>query len=248
MMIRKIFLGIGLLLAGYYGYRAVSPPVEFFPKQEASALGKIFLLGETHNDERCLQKEIESWKHCYDSYGFRHLFMEESYATAQFLNLWIQSDNDEILNQLKQNWECAHLDSFGPNVIKFFKTIKDSCPQTIFHGTDVAHLFESTDQRYLEYLEARGQQNSEAYQRTQDNIQQGKYIYRDNGFDWDTREFMMVQNFIREFDTLGGLGIMGIYGSAHLYPECFKKITVPRMIEQLIEHYGRIVRGKIAGD
>ncbi|MDE6575831.1 MAG: hypothetical protein K2L24_00265 [Opitutales bacterium] len=247
-MIRKIFLGIGLLLAGYYGYRAVSPPVEFFPKQEASALGKIFLLGETHNDELCLKKEIKYWKHCYDTYGFRHLFMEESYATAQFLNLWMQAENDEILNQLEQDRECAHLDSFGPNVIKFFKTIKDSCPQTIFHGTDVAHLFKSTDQRYLDYLEAQGQRDSEAYQRTQENIEQGKCIYINNGFDWDTREFMMVQNFIREFDALGGLGTMGIYGSAHLYRECFQKITIPRMIEQLIEHYGRIVRGKFAGD
>ena len=53
---------------------------------------------------------------------------------------------------------------------------------------------------------------------------------------------MMVENFIREYDKLNNIDIMGIYGGAHTNPESLDNTgTIPCMANQLKEHYGDII-------
>ena len=53
----------------------------------------------------------------------------------------------------------------------------------------------------------------------------------------------MVENFIREYDTLDGAGIMGIYGDGHADPsdESMDNDT-HCMAFQLREYYGDIIQ------
>lgn len=79
----------------------------------------------------------------------RHLFVELSYYTAEFLNIWMQSDNDNILELVYNDWNGTAL--YNPYTKEFFKNIKNKCPETIFHGTDVGHQYHSTGERFLLY-------------------------------------------------------------------------------------------------
>ena len=63
----------------------------------------------------------------------RHLFVELSHYTAQWLNLWMDAEDDEILEQLHQDWESTL--SSGAETLDFYRTIKEQCPETVFHGT-----------------------------------------------------------------------------------------------------------------
>ena len=62
--------------------------------------GRIFLFGERHGSEATMARQLEIWGGFYHSYGMRHLFIENSYFGAQFLNMWMQADDDTILYQL----------------------------------------------------------------------------------------------------------------------------------------------------
>ena len=59
-------------------------------------IGEIYLYGEYHANEHLLQKELALWKDCY-ARGVRYLFVELPYYTAQYLNLWMQAEDDTIL-------------------------------------------------------------------------------------------------------------------------------------------------------
>ena len=50
-----------------------------------------------------------------------------------------------------------------PEVLEFYKSIKKNCPETIFHGTDVGHQYETTGERYLNNLERIGAVDSKEY-------------------------------------------------------------------------------------
>lgn len=190
------------------------------PKQETdskreevlpSESGQIYLYGEQHGVKTILEKEFELWYNYYSKETMRHLFVELPYYTAEFLNLWMQSDSDEILETVYQEWEGTAL--YHPDVKAFYQKIKQECPQTIFHGTDVGHQYATTGKRFLEQLEQNGEKTSEQYQLAQKNIEQGKHYYKN--LDDVYRENTMVENFIYQFDLLDGETIMGIYGSAH---------------------------------
>ena len=58
-----------------------------------------YLFGEVHGSEAVCLKEFEIWKDFY-ARGFRHLFLEIPYFYAQFLNLWMNSEDDLILDEL----------------------------------------------------------------------------------------------------------------------------------------------------
>lgn len=118
----------------------------------------------------------------------RDLFVEFPYTDAQFLNLWMQADDDELLDLQFKDWGGTE---GGTEVEKnFLKQIKEQYPETVFHGTDVGHTWESTGPRYLAYLEANGQKDSEEYRRAQENMEQGKRYYEikatDEAFRSDT--------------------------------------------------------------
>lgn len=137
--------------------------------------GQIFLYGEIHSAEIILNKKFQLWHRYYHESGIRDLFVESPYYTAEFLNLWMRSDNDDILNELYEDWKgtAAHSEECRT----FYKRIKEECPKTIFHGTDVGHQYASTGRRFAEYLQNSGQTASEQYTLTLEAIQQGIYYY-----------------------------------------------------------------------
>ena len=201
-----------------------------------SEYGQIYLYGEAHANETILKKELELWHSYYHNDGLRHLFVELPYYTAEYLNLWMQSDDNSILEQLYQDWDGTAIQS--ESVLKFYEEIKENCPDTIFHGTDVGHQYNTTGARYLEYLEANNLADSEEYQLAKENVEQGKKYYSSS--DNKYRENTMTENFIQIFESLNAESIMGIYGSAHTGTESKDHYTnsIPCMANQLKNHYG----------
>ncbi|WP_083677870.1 hypothetical protein [Paenibacillus sp. FSL R7-0337] len=201
------------------------------------ATGQIYLYGESHGVAKIMDKEYEAWSDYYHNKGMRHLFVEQSYYAAEYLNLWMQSDNDDILEELYQDWEGTP--GHVPYTKTFFQKIKSGCPDTIFHGTDVGHQRDKTGKRFLSYLADNNPTGSEMYTLTTEAIQQGLIYYR--SYDNVYRENKMAENFIREFEKLGSENIMGIYGAAHTGVNEMERITqaVPCMANQLRKHYGR---------
>ena len=64
--------------------------------------GNLYLYGERHSEEKILEKELELWQVYYTNYGMRHLFIETSYFEAQLLNLWMQAEDDDILDTVHE--------------------------------------------------------------------------------------------------------------------------------------------------
>ena len=201
---------------------------------------QIFLYGEKHGVDSVIEKEYEIWYELYHNDGMRHLFLELPYFTAEFLNVWMQEDNDDILNALYDDWEGTA--SHVPAKKDFYKQIKAQCPETVFHGTDVGHQFFSTGERFLAYLEQKNLQNSTQYLITQEVIEQRQFFYKNMDHDHVYRENKMTENFIREFDSLDGEKVMGIYGGAHTgLNKLDYTRKVPCMANQLKQYYGDII-------
>lgn len=198
--------------------------------------GKLYLYGEIHSEEKILEKELEIWQDYYTNQGMRHLFVEMPYYTAQFLNVWMQSDGDEILDEIHADWEGTA--SQTQEVKLFYQKVKELCPETIFHGTDVGHQYESIGNRYLQYLEDNQQTDSQEYQLAKENIEQGMYYYQES--DDVYRENKMVENLIREYESLGDEHVMGIYGNAHTAVDArdYATNSIPCMANQLKKIYG----------
>ncbi len=176
-----------------------------------------YLFGEIHGSEIVNIKELEIWKNFYNC-GLRHLFLEIPYFEAQFLNLWIKSEDDSVLDKL---W-IDNKGTAGNSVFdrEFFIKIKISCPKTVFHGTDIGHAYNTTGKRYLESVLP----DSEEYRLALENIEQGRKYYEawqknsDENYIEAKREKEMEKNFIREFDSVNG-DIVGFYGEAHVFSE-----------------------------
>ncbi|WP_339221236.1 hypothetical protein [Paenibacillus sp. FSL H8-0332] len=200
------------------------------------ATGQIYLYGEAHGVAKVMDKEYEAWSDYYHNKGMRHLFVEQSYYAAEYLNLWMQSDNDDILEELYQDGEGTQ--GHVPYTKTFFRKIKSGCPDTIFHGTDIGHQGDKTGKRFLSYLADNNLTGSEMHTLTTEAIQQGLRYYR--SYDDVYRENKMTENFIREFEKLGNESIMGIYGSAHTGVDQLDYVTqsVPCMANQLHKYYG----------
>ena len=197
--------------------------------------GRIFLYGEIHGSTYTMDRQLEIWGDYYHNHGMRHLFIEAPYFTAQFLNLWMQADDDTILLQLYDDWQgtAAHT----PHILVFYRRIKSDFPETIFNGTDVGHQSDTTGQRYLQYLINNGMQETEAYLLTQENIEQFTHFRREGSH--AVRTHYMPLNFIREFDSLGNQDVMAINGEAHvLFGDYPGYTNVPTMATALFERYG----------
>ena len=206
---------------------------------EPVSAGNIYLYGEAHSDVKILEMELEIWKEYYDS-GMRDLFIEHAYYTAQFMNLWMHSDDDTIFNELFSDWEGTQDDT--PQVKEFYQTIKRECPETVFHGTDVGHQYDTTGARYLKYLLDNGYAvDSEEYILANKCIEQGRKYYGNGGGMY--REIQMLNNFISEYESMGGKSVMGIFGSAHTDPAGMDYMTgtVPCMGNAL----GKIYKDKV---
>jgi len=199
---------------------------------------KIYLYGEKHGVKKIMDKEFELWHEYYNNKNMRHLFVELPYYTAEFLNIWMKSDSDEILDELYNDWIGTAL--YNPYTKEFYKKIKSNCPETIFHGTDVGHQYDTTGQRFLKYLEENNLKDSEKYRLAHEAVKQGKYYYENS--DDVYRENKMVENFIRDYDALNGECIMGIYGNAHTSLDAMDFTdSVPCMANQLKDIYKDII-------
>lgn len=197
--------------------------------------GQLYLYGEIHSEAKILERELELWQDYYTNQNVRHLFVEMPYYTAQFLNLWMKSDSDEILDEIHADWEGTA--SHTQEVKNFYKKIKELCPETIFHGTDVGHQYDSIGKRYLQYLEDNQMMDSQEYQLAKESVEQGRYYYSKN--DDVYRENKMVENLIREYEELSNEDIMGIYGNAHIAIEAkdYATNSIPCMANQLSKLY-----------
>lgn len=215
-------------------------PVKTAMEEQAPVLepGQIYLYGEAHSEEVILEEEFRLWNQYYHVNGMRDLFIEAPYYQAEFMNIWMRQEDDEILKMLYQNTEGTAGNS--EYTWEFWKKIKKECPETVFHGTDVGHQYWSTGPAYLQYLEDQGQNDSEEYRRTVENMEQGERYYSKESGDSVYRENKMAENFREEYERLDGKSIMGIYGGAHvgIGDSDYDTGTVPNMASQLYQIYG----------
>ena len=209
--------------------------------------GRIYLYGETHADPACLEQELAAWDRYYKELGMRDLFIEVPYYTAAFMNLWMKAEDDAILSRLFEDWEGTAMHDQG--VWDFYKSIKEQCPETVFHGFDVGHQYNTTGARYLIGLALTGQMGSADWDETQRVIDQGKQYYQTG--DAAYREDCMAENFVRAFEALPmGASVMVITGSAHsnLYTADYSTGTVPCMANQLRAQYGAALQARNLSD
>lgn len=195
-------------------------------------IGTIYLYGEQHGEEKIILEELHLWQNYYQK-GFRHLFLELPYYTAEYLNIWLQENDNTILEDIYNDW--AGTAFYNQHMFDFFVTIKRSCPQTVFHGTDVGHQYQSTGKRFLHYLQSKNKQSTNAYKRAQQIIEQGisYYLEKDDSKKRAYREQMLVENFIYELRGVNNADIMGIYGTAHTNINLFSNGIAGNMATQL---------------
>ena len=208
--------------------------VLFFPPHYRNKNAEIILLGEEHGMKRYYDMELEYWKDCYENKGMRHLFLELPYYDGEFLNIWMQSDNDELLDSMLEEIQGTASDT--PDYKEFFLAIKRDFPETVFHGTDIGHQYKTTGARYLEYISdvnSGDMTHSENQRIALENIEQAKTAYSADPSEFlALREPYMISNFIREYDNAGQPEIMGIYGTYHL------DMSADIMAGALKKHYG----------
>ena len=215
----------------------ISEPVDAVVIIEEISHGKIYLYGEAHGVKKILDSEIEIWGDYYMNDNMRHLFIESPYYTAEFLNIWMHSETDDILDDIYNDWSGTQ--AHNPHMKDFYKTIKEKYPETIFHGTDVGHQYHSTGQRYLDHLSEHGLKDSDNYKIAKEVMKQGEMFTNNRSSSY--RENMMVENFTRAFNSLDSEDIMGIYGSAHTDFESLDfSNSIPCMANQLKELYEEI--------
>jgi len=177
----------------------------------------IYLYGESHGFKQYYDAEYELWQNYYENEGMRDLFVELPYFTAQYLNVWMKSDDDTILEQIYTDFEgtAAHTVHY----MNFLKKIKAELPETVFYGTDVGHQYETTGKRYLAYVCEQDGYDAEEIKRVKENIEQGETWQNskaDGEQDWSVREEYMVSNFFSAYERCESRKIMGIYGSYHI--------------------------------
>lgn len=209
-------------------------PLEVSPVALAGS-GQIVLYGERHGDPVLYATELELWKEYY-AQGLRHLFLEYPCYTADYLNLWLKAEDDAILDEVYRDWLGTAAQNESNRA--FFQAIKEQCPETVFHGTDVGHQYQTTGARYMAYLRKNGQEDSAAYRQAEAVCGQGLRYYAKE--DNEYRENAMAENFIRAFDALEGESVMGIYGAAHTDVNTmnYGSGTVLTMAGQLYQRYG----------
>lgn len=232
--IRTVLLAAAVAVGAYVIHKMkVYQP--YIPEQPA----KIFLYGEEHGKKEMLQKELNLWKERYHKENKRALFVELPYYTAQELNLWMNEQDDKRLEQIYEDWYGTLL--YVPDVKEFYKEVKETCPETVFYGTDVGHQYDTIGKRHLEYLRNNGKEDTKEYQLTIENINQGQQFYQTESDGY--REAKMVENFIQAYDQLEDKTIMGIYGDDHCDPRKETSVHgVDSMAKQLKEHYGDTIQ------
>ncbi len=208
---------------------------------QENAESKIYLYGEAHADEEIIEKEYELWHDYYYNHGMRHLFIEASYFTVHYMNEWMKSETDEIFEDIYEEW--GGTPAHNEHTYNFYMRIKEECPETVFHGHDIAGTgYIKYGIKYLQELRAQGKEDSDEYKYAEKiyklSVKWNNTLISDpeNG---NLRENSMAEEFMREFDALEGESVMGIYGAAHvvLGKKAFYG-TVDNMGTQLQAVYG----------
>ena len=117
---RKLTIALAAIIVAVISLICIQIVTQTSKTNEQS--GQIYLYGEEHASEVILEEEFELWNTYYHDNGMRDLFIELPYYSAEFLNLWMKSDNDDILEQLYQDWEGTAIHS--QVVLDFYKQIK----------------------------------------------------------------------------------------------------------------------------
>lgn len=223
---------------------------------ETEKPAKIYLYGEEHGTEADTDKEFSLWKDYYDKEGMRNLFLEVPNYVAGYLNLWMDEEDDQILEILRDQYKFSQgnkLKHYG----KLFRLIKTQCPETVFYGTDISSGFNDTfGKAYLRLLDK--EEDKTEIERVKTVIDKGEkmnaYIAESKEKDseklfikaMEYREEVLVENFIYEFENLEDKRIMGIYGAYHVKkPKEDYIIQTDIMADKLKDHYGDIVSTNI---
>ena len=218
---------------------ASATPTRELASPTPHSTGQIYLYGIASGEKIELDKLFEIWSNYYQNDNLRHLFFESSYYLAEYLNEWMLSGSDEILEELYNNI------GYSSDMQEFYKRIKSECPKTIFHGTDIGSYYTTLGAKYIKHLDDLRLEGSETYKLALENIEQGKVFFASKNYDWAYRENKLSENFIREFDKLSNDSIMGIYVEAHtrLNAKDYSQ-TVPSMASQLKNVYGEVIHSE----
>ena len=122
------FAILGITVAVSLILNAADKSTDVYPDADT----KIRLYGEAHGAKVYYDIEFELWRDCYDK-GYRNLFVELPYFSAEFLNIWMHETDDELLNLFFD--EIRGTQSGNEHYKEFFKRIKEECPETVFYGT-----------------------------------------------------------------------------------------------------------------
>ena len=76
---------------------------KYFIKNEKPN-NQLYIYGEIHGQKEILEAEFEYWQRYYND-GMRHLFLEVPYYTAQYYNIWMKEDDNEILDFIFSNFK-----------------------------------------------------------------------------------------------------------------------------------------------
>lgn len=203
---------------------------------------QILLCGESHDDPLCKARELALWQARY-ARGDRDLFLELGEPTAILLNRWMTTGNESFWDLVYRNW--AGTLSQTPETENFYRALRETCPETVFHGIDLEHQYQSTGSFCLALLRKEGKQDSAEYRKAKRAVEQAESFYsgwdetllsRDNAY----RENVLAENFRSEYEALGRRRVMGIFGAAHADPYGMDYYTssVPSMGRQLKNRYG----------
>lgn len=240
VFIITVLLVVSLTACAGFNSAADQPEVEQAEEIESGIQdGHIYFYGEgAHGDKDYYTEELRIWGEFYDK-GCRHLFEEVPYYEAEYLNEWMKADSDTILYELFRDWEGTAV--YTSSTLEFYHYIKEHYPETIFHGTDVGHQWESTGKRYLKKLEDEGRTDTEEYAIAKENYEQGKAFYSSAPAGVpvnDYREKCMAENVTREYEKIKGETVMGIYGTAHIWLGKKPYCNIDTMSQMLSDHYG----------
>ena len=93
--------------------------------------GTIYMYGEIHGVREYVEKELALWQEHYAG-GARHLFLEDSYYAAYQLNLWMKESDNTHFDVYSVS--LANTPAGSPFIRRFFMELKETCPETVFHG------------------------------------------------------------------------------------------------------------------
>ena len=208
-----------------------APPVGTFN-------GTAHFYGELHGDPQLIAFQLARWGYYYENHGMRHLLMELPFFSAAFLNVWMQADDDSILDAWLADIRGTAMDvSYTRD---FLVAIKANYPETVFHGTDVGHQ-QGQGVRFLAHLRSEGLEGTEIYEQTLLNMAQGRRHRAEEGTHI-SRVTDKFDNIVEVLNSLPNENIMGaFFGIAHMSLGYYDGLIAPGQLtvaQRLVDQFG----------